>query len=1149
MIKNETQIIQKEKNPLLNSISDKENKNEENIKEIKSDNFDSIYNKLNERKYFLMNNNTIPENTLENQTTANKKASNDNIVNKSSTNNNLIPLSSSTNFTSKGKSIDLNTDKQINLKPFYTAFSAKNMMKMLSSNAEVSSFSLINKSNTPTNHNFILNKLNKENIQNYISTTKNKAYFGSLLFKNHSHKNIIKNQLDKEQQKNSDNNKEKNNNKILLKYSKEHKNNKNNKENKLNNILEKIKIKKTENDLNKPSEENEPEVSTNKTRNKNKIPFNQKIFSKIIEEVKDEKSYIQKVVHRKLMNQREIYRNSLVNNNFKKYDTNTYNKEITTKRIKNPFNTSMNKDLNENILNRNYSMKRNLKINKGLNENNKLNMSCANITNKYSNNLNNNLNDEISTKKKNSIKIKKIPLNKLKHKIQVNNPIITNYFYTNDNNNNQFNNNNYYNDMNCKTHRNVLNKNNNIRFSDNFINVSNNNNNYSFTKNYQRATEIPKSNNSLFYNLNGENTDRVSKKDILYNKVNLRKRASKKIKINLNSNLNPVNHYMTQEKSDTNNISNYNNENKLFQEKKLGLFKKKLAGLSSEKQNNLNTSYNYLSFSNINNNTKKRNIYNKKLNNTIFKAYISNQTNPNKYHMMNRNDTYINNYYQYINNQQNSLNKTSNTNVTNTSKRDSMTTYDTKYNNININKIKNINYQNLRNDIFNNEYESVSNIYYNTKEEIKLEQIITLLNFEDLLILEDKLNTILTKLKQDKNTPQEFFDLFNYFFSSSLKQKFEQIYKYLLTETEAIKIFINHSLILIIICYDFSWNKNNNNNIKFSLYESIRLIYINLLMVISPMKNKIKSENKDFYNLRLVEMSGISNIINKNLINSNNNIDNENDDDISFNRELLHNNTNLLIKNISLIIKNYKNNSITEMYYSIQAKNISLEDINNLFRQNILREDFIGCSVLASTFLKEKENFSLSPIPYITKPNSKKYSLVLDLDETLIHFKVNHTHNDEGVLKLRPGINTFLEVIKEYYEIILFTEASEAYTELIMEAFNKNNFFEYKFYRQHTIIIGQDFVKDLQRIGRPLDKIIIIDNIAQNFRMQKNNGILIKPFYGEDQNDQALIDLIPILINIAKDNIDTRNGLVKYRDEIMTKITSNLFRRNNMDKI
>ena len=273
-----------------------------------------------------------------------------------------------------------------------------------------------------------------------------------------------------------------------------------------------------------------------------------------------------------------------------------------------------------------------------------------------------------------------------------------------------------------------------------------------------------------------------------------------------------------------------------------------------------------------------------------------------------------------------------------------------------------------------------------------------------------------------------------------------------------------------------------------------------------------------------------------------------NDEDISFNRELLHNNTNLLITNISLIIKIYNQNKITELYYSMQSDFICFDEINNFFRQNILREDFIGCSVLASTFLKEKENFTLSPIPYIITPTSKKYSLVLDLDETLIHFKVNHSHNDEGVLKLRPGISTFLEVIKDYYEIILFTEASEAYTELIMEAFNKNEFFEYKFYRQHTVIISQDFVKDLQRIGRPLDKIIIVDNIAQNFRMQKNNGILIKPFYGEDQNDQALIDLIPFLINIVKDNLDTRNGLVKYRDEIMTKITSNLFKRN-FDKI
>ena len=190
------------------------------------------------------------------------------------------------------------------------------------------------------------------------------------------------------------------------------------------------------------------------------------------------------------------------------------------------------------------------------------------------------------------------------------------------------------------------------------------------------------------------------------------------------------------------------------------------------------------------------------------------------------------------------------------------------------------------------------------------------------------------------------------------------------------------------------------------------------------------------------------------------------------------------------------NNKYNSGFFS-KINNSSFEDINKYFRDNILKEDFLGCSVCAATYLKENQNFVPALTPYIRVQNSKKYSLVLDLDETLIHFKVNDNENEEGVLKLRPGVFTFLEKVKEYYEIILFTEASEAYTKLMMEAFNNNchkKYFDFKLYRQHTIIIGQDFIKDLSRIGRPLDRTIIIDNIQQNFKMQKRNGILIKPF-------------------------------------------------------
>ncbi len=76
-------------------------------------------------------------------------------------------------------------------------------------------------------------------------------------------------------------------------------------------------------------------------------------------------------------------------------------------------------------------------------------------------------------------------------------------------------------------------------------------------------------------------------------------------------------------------------------------------------------------------------------------------------------------------------------------------------------------------------------------------------------------------------------------------------------------------------------------------------------------------------------------------------------------------------------------------------------------------------------------------------------------------------------------------------------------------------------YRDHVTITDGDYAKveyhnnkkDISKIGRNLAKMIIIDSYAQNFRFQKEDGILIKSFYGKDDDDNALIDLISILIS------------------------------------
>jgi CTD small phosphatase-like protein 2 len=64
--------------------------------------------------------------------------------------------------------------------------------------------------------------------------------------------------------------------------------------------------------------------------------------------------------------------------------------------------------------------------------------------------------------------------------------------------------------------------------------------------------------------------------------------------------------------------------------------------------------------------------------------------------------------------------------------------------------------------------------------------------------------------------------------------------------------------------------------------------------------------------------------------------------------------------------------------------------------------------------------------------------------------------------------------------------------------------------------------------------------MPQNFRLQKENGIFIKTFYGEDPDDSALIDLIPILTRTAEEKIDVRKSLNKCRDEILKRISSNI---------
>ena len=64
--------------------------------------------------------------------------------------------------------------------------------------------------------------------------------------------------------------------------------------------------------------------------------------------------------------------------------------------------------------------------------------------------------------------------------------------------------------------------------------------------------------------------------------------------------------------------------------------------------------------------------------------------------------------------------------------------------------------------------------------------------------------------------------------------------------------------------------------------------------------------------------------------------------------------------------------------------------------------------------------------PYIKNSNlKKKFCLVLDLDETLIHFKIDNKNPDQGEIRMRSYMFEFLEQLGKFYEIIMWTAATE----------------------------------------------------------------------------------------------------------------------------
>ena len=349
-------------------------------------------------------------------------------------------------------------------------------------------------------------------------------------------------------------------------------------------------------------------------------------------------------------------------------------------------------------------------------------------------------------------------------------------------------------------------------------------------------------------------------------------------------------------------------------------------------------------------------------------------------------------------------------------------------------------------------------------------------------------------------------------------------------------------------------NKKNNIGNKNSVYIemitkqyfSYYLLSLLLIYVFANIKNTKPNEHKIFKKLLIYFIEG--------------------------NDYLLMNNYNKFYKNIikceeiikqiiKIVYDSIDSINITTLNkinkISYLFNNINLTTINNInefadseiFMTNII----VDMKYYSNISSKTSNNTNLN-IPFIKDPPTKDYTLVLDLDETLIHFSVNS--RNEGHLFFRPYLFHFLNTISEYYELIIFTAGLKEYAKTVLDLIENRigkKIFDYRLYREHTEPNDEGiYIKDLSKIGRNLQKMIIVDNTKDNYELQKDNGIEIKSYYGFDSKkmnimeddiildeDKCLVELEKILIQMIEEK--PKNlclTLKKYQKYIMEKITS-----------
>eukprot|EP00294_Goniomonas_avonlea_P005558 CAMPEP_0114551816 /NCGR_PEP_ID=MMETSP0114-20121206/6800_1 /TAXON_ID=31324 /ORGANISM="Goniomonas sp, Strain m" /LENGTH=778 /DNA_ID=CAMNT_0001736665 /DNA_START=352 /DNA_END=2688 /DNA_ORIENTATION=- len=122
-------------------------------------------------------------------------------------------------------------------------------------------------------------------------------------------------------------------------------------------------------------------------------------------------------------------------------------------------------------------------------------------------------------------------------------------------------------------------------------------------------------------------------------------------------------------------------------------------------------------------------------------------------------------------------------------------------------------------------------------------------------------------------------------------------------------------------------------------------------------------------------------------------------------------------------------------------------------------------------------------------------------------FSIALTWEHKIWVKKRPQLDAFLQRVSELFEVIVWTAAPKEVAQQVLDRIDPRGYIKGRLYREACTTSGGDRVKDLSKLGRPLDFVMIVDDTPSSYKLQPQCAMPIKKFI-EDPNDIELPRLL-----------------------------------------